>query len=48
MHAGVFGPPTGRSFVIRAVADCSCKDNMIDDEWLVRDVGGICRQLGTY
>jgi hypothetical protein len=43
---GAFGPPTGRRFVIRAIADCAARNDMIDDEWLVRDVGGIARQLG--
>ncbi|MCB2109554.1 MAG: ester cyclase [Defluviimonas sp.] len=43
---GAFGPPTGRGFTIRAIADCAAKNGVIDDEWLVRDVGGIARQLG--
>lgn len=43
---GAFGPPTGRQFVIRAIADCAAKADVIDDEWLIRDVGGISRQLG--
>ena len=43
---GAFGLPSGKSFVIRAVADCAAKNDKIDDEWLVRDAGGICVQLG--
>ncbi len=43
---GFFGPPTGKSFQIRAIADCAAKDNTIYDEWLIRDTGGIVRQLG--
>lgn len=43
---GAFGPPTGKSFTIRVVADCAAKNDVIDDEWLIRDVGGIARQLG--
>lgn len=43
---GVYGPPTGRRFTIRAIADCAARDNVIYDEWLVRDGGGIARQLG--
>lgn len=43
---GAFGAPTGKRFEIRAIADCAAKDNVIYDEWLVRDVGGIARQLG--
>jgi hypothetical protein len=43
---GLFGPPTGRAFTIRAIADCFCAENRITDEWLVRDSGGIAVQLG--
>lgn len=43
---GAFGPATGRRFTIRVIADCAAKDNTIFDEWLVRDYGGIVRQLG--
>ena len=43
---GAFGPATGRSFVIRAIADCAARDGVIDDEWLIRDVGGLALQLG--
>lgn len=43
---GVFGPATGRSFTVRAIADCAAKGNVIYDEWLIRDAGGIVRQLG--
>ena len=43
---GEFGPPTGRRFEIRVIADCHAKGEVIDDEWLVRDLGGIARQLG--
>lgn len=43
---GQFGPATGRRFRINVIADCAARDNAIDDEWLVRDYGGIVRQLG--
>lgn len=43
---GLFGPPTGKSFTIRVIADCAAKNDVIDDEWLIRDAGGIARQLG--
>ena len=43
---GAFGKPTGKRFVIRAIADCAAKDNAIYDEWLIRDVSGIVKQLG--
>lgn len=43
---GAFGEATGKRFEIRAIADCAAKDDCIFDEWLIRDVGGIARQLG--
>lgn len=47
-HAGhaAFGPPTGRAFRFRAVADCAVKDEVIYDEWLARDNSAIAIQLG--
>ena len=43
---GTFGPATGKRFQARAIADCAAKDNVIYDEWLIRDTGAIVRQLG--
>ncbi len=43
---GQFGPATGKSFSIRVIADCAAKADTIYDEWLVRDYGGLVRQLG--
>ncbi len=43
---GQFGKATGKRFKIRVIADCAAKDNTIFDEWLIRDYGGIVRQLG--
>jgi len=43
---GLFGPPTGRSFTIRVIADCAARNDVIDDEWLIRDYSGIAKQLG--
>lgn len=43
---GYFGPATGKPFCIRVIADCAARDGTIDDEWLVRDNGGLVRQLG--
>jgi len=43
---GAFGKATGRRFKVRVIADCAAKDNTIFDEWLIRDYGGIVRQLG--
>ncbi len=43
---GAFGAATGRRFAIRAIADCAARAGVIDDEWLLRDNGGLIRQLG--
>lgn len=43
---GWFGPATGKRFAVRVIADCAARNDAIDDEWLVRDNGGIVRQLG--
>lgn len=43
---GRMGPPTGKNFVVRAVADCAAKANVIYDEWLTRDDSGLALQLG--
>lgn len=46
LHDGAFGPATGKRWKVRVIADCAAKENTIFDEWLVRDYGGIVRQLG--
>lgn len=43
---GPFGPPTGRSFVSRTIADCMVLENRIYREWIVSDTMAIVRQLG--
>lgn len=43
---GWFGAASGRQFRVRVIADCAAKADTIYDEWLVRDNGGIVRQLG--
>ena len=43
---GHFGPPTGRSFTSRTVADCMILENRIYREWVVADVMAIIRQRG--
>jgi predicted ester cyclase len=43
---GWFGPATGRRFQVRVIADCAVRQDVIVDEWLVRDNGGLVRQLG--
>jgi predicted ester cyclase len=39
-------PATGKRLDYRIIADCHAKDNVIDDEWLIRDQGAIVRQMG--
>lgn len=46
LGAGMFGEPTGKVVRFRAIADCYAINNTITDEWLVRDYGGIARQMG--
>ena len=43
---GTLGAPTGKTFAIRTIADCAVKDGTIYDEWLIRDVSGMVKQLG--
>lgn len=45
-HPGMYGAPTGRKLAYRILADCWCRENMVKDEWLVRDQGAIVRQMG--
>jgi pimeloyl-ACP methyl ester carboxylesterase/predicted ester cyclase len=43
---GVWGKPTGRTFVTRTVADCMILENKIYKEWVIRDNMGLFVQLG--
>lgn len=43
---GHFGPPTGRPFVSRTIADCMIYRNKIYREWVVADSMAIIQQLG--
>ena len=45
---GMFGPPTGRELRYRVIADCAVIANQVYDEWLIRDLGAIVRQLGSH
>lgn len=44
---GPYGPPTGRSFVARTIADCMVYRNRIYREWLVRDNAAMLKCLGV-
>lgn len=41
-----YGPPTNRKVSYRAIADCHVVDNVIVEEWLVRDELSLIYQLG--
>ena len=43
---GMFGNATNKKIKIQVIADCAVKNDVIYDEWLVRDYGGMVRQLG--
>jgi len=43
---GHYGPPTGRTFVSRTIADCMIHRNKIYREWVVADTMTIIKQLG--
>jgi predicted ester cyclase len=43
---GMYGRPTGRTFVARTIADCMILENRIYREWLVRDNMALIVQLG--
>ena len=44
---GPYGPPTGRTFTARTIADCLIHENMIYREWLVVDAMAQLRQMGV-
>ena len=43
---GHLGPPTGRAFTSRTIADCMVFENRIYREWVVADTTAILEQLG--
>lgn len=43
---GHYGPPTGRTFTTRTIADCMIFENKIYREWIVGDNMVILKQLG--
>jgi predicted ester cyclase len=42
------GPATGKRITFTTVADCLCKENLIIEEWLVRDYSAMALQLGYH
>ncbi len=47
-HAGhgLFGPPSGKVVAARCIADCYVRGDVIHDEWLCYDMGGMVRAMG--
>ncbi|CCN80624.1 conserved hypothetical protein [Vibrio nigripulchritudo SFn27] len=43
---GIFGNATGAPLKYRVIADCHAINNQINDEWLIRDLGAIVKQMG--
>ncbi|MBF9031722.1 ester cyclase [Rhodobacterales bacterium HKCCE3408] len=43
---GIYGRPTGRTFVARTIADCMVYENKIYREWLVVDTMAQVKQIG--
>jgi len=41
-----FGPATGKKVRVITLAECACRDNVIYEEWLVRDYAAIVDQMG--
>jgi predicted ester cyclase len=44
--SGAYGAPTGKQLRYRIIADCFCRANQVEDEWLIRDQAAIVRQMG--
>lgn len=42
------GPATGRRICFTTIADCLCKENLIVEEWLVRDYSAMAIGLGYH
>lgn len=43
---GVFGKASQKKLKFRIIADCHAINNQINDEWMIRDIGAIAKQLG--
>lgn len=41
-----FGPATGRKVKVITIADCACRDNVVFEEWLVRDYATVVQHMG--
>lgn len=47
-HLGhwTYGPPTGKDWVNRGVAHCLVQDNLVTEEWVIRDEFAVLEHLG--
>lgn len=47
-HLGhwTYGPPTGKDWVNRSVAHCLVEDNLVTEEWVIRDEFAVLEHLG--
>ena len=48
LGASELGPATGKRITFTTIADCLCKENLIIEEWLVRDYSHMALQLGFH
>jgi predicted ester cyclase len=48
LGASELGSATGKRITFTTIADCLCKENLIIEEWLVRDYSAMALQLGYY
>jgi len=46
LGASEFGVATGRKVKVITIADCACRDNVVFEEWLVRDYATVVQQMG--
>ena len=46
VNDGPLGTATGKTLWQYCIADCACRDNVIYDEWLVHDIGGLYAAAG--
>jgi predicted ester cyclase len=48
LGASELGPATGKRITFTTIADCLCKENLIIEEWLVRDYSAMALGLGFH
>ena len=48
LGASELGPATGKRITFTTIADCLCKENLIIEEWLVRDYSAMALALGYH